>query len=540
MADSSISMHIERSPRGHFGYPVVLSIVPFLILLLTIFSLVAVGVHHPDPDYIYLMNALSAAVFRAPNHTDHPGTSLQILGAVIIDVLWILRLPFIGMGKVQQDVITHPETYLWTINLMVTALIAGAMFIFGRKVHAATNSMQAAIVGQASMFLSFPAIQALPSVTPEALMLGVTLLLAAALVPASFDRPQINDRKLAVKTGGLLGLTLATKVTAAPLVTAVFLLRYRRLVLISLVSFAVTLALVMVPVRERIIDTLHWYVALATHRGIYGEGGAGFPLPSVFLQSGVYLAQTAPDLLASGCIAAIFATLLRHRRHAVNVQWCYPLFILAGIIGIQFMLVMKHPGARYLVPAVAFACLSNAMISCVAGRLIGYQRIIATVGLVIVFTFALVNNGRMSSVWLQEQHESGVQHRMLLDRLARSGCKLIPFNASTEQFAVSFGNHFANSRHSKFLAQTYPDYIEYDFGSRLFLSFSAILDRANLNAHLANEKCVFLVGTPIEKLKDEVGIRNEDLSVVEQIENSAGGVSFGAYQLHRKADGHYF
>ncbi|MDH3554369.1 MAG: hypothetical protein OES18_00795, partial [Deltaproteobacteria bacterium] len=37
-----------------------------------------------DPEYVYLFNALNIAKFEAPRHTDHPGTTLQVLGATVI------------------------------------------------------------------------------------------------------------------------------------------------------------------------------------------------------------------------------------------------------------------------------------------------------------------------------------------------------------------------------------------------------------------------------------------------------------------------
>ena len=40
-----------------------------------------------DPEYAYLLNALNVLEGRPPEHVDHPGTTLQMFGAVVIGLL---------------------------------------------------------------------------------------------------------------------------------------------------------------------------------------------------------------------------------------------------------------------------------------------------------------------------------------------------------------------------------------------------------------------------------------------------------------------
>src|SRR5262245_51688104 len=37
-----------------------------------------------DPDYAYLFNSLVVAQVRSPGHIDHPGTTLQVFGALVL------------------------------------------------------------------------------------------------------------------------------------------------------------------------------------------------------------------------------------------------------------------------------------------------------------------------------------------------------------------------------------------------------------------------------------------------------------------------
>ena len=44
-----------------------------------------------DPDYAYLLNALSLAEGAAPSHTQHPGTTAQEMGAVVLRLAHAFR-----------------------------------------------------------------------------------------------------------------------------------------------------------------------------------------------------------------------------------------------------------------------------------------------------------------------------------------------------------------------------------------------------------------------------------------------------------------
>lgn len=76
-----------------------------------------------DPDYAYLFNGLNIAVGEAPEHTDHPGTPLQLLGAA-----WIRLL---NLGKANGDIavntIVNSEDRLGQLNLLVFILLLGAL-----------------------------------------------------------------------------------------------------------------------------------------------------------------------------------------------------------------------------------------------------------------------------------------------------------------------------------------------------------------------------------------------------------------------------
>jgi hypothetical protein len=65
-------------------------------ILLFCFPLILRSYHGPyylgynsDPAYAYLLNSLNILNGVPPGHTDHPGTTVQLLGAVGILIRWL-------------------------------------------------------------------------------------------------------------------------------------------------------------------------------------------------------------------------------------------------------------------------------------------------------------------------------------------------------------------------------------------------------------------------------------------------------------------
>jgi hypothetical protein len=87
----------------------ILGIIPFG---LTCLSLVLTKHHGPyflrnnfDPDYNYLLNSLSLLKLQTPRHTDHPGTTLQLLGAVVLLLKWLGTSLFVQRQTLTDSVL---------------------------------------------------------------------------------------------------------------------------------------------------------------------------------------------------------------------------------------------------------------------------------------------------------------------------------------------------------------------------------------------------------------------------------------------------
>src|SRR3989338_8495943 len=80
-----------------------------------------------DPSYIYLMNSMYLLDGITPIFVDHPGTTVQLLGAAVIKCLTI------GLSSAQRldRVITDPEYFLHAIHFLFITLFVVSFFAVG-------------------------------------------------------------------------------------------------------------------------------------------------------------------------------------------------------------------------------------------------------------------------------------------------------------------------------------------------------------------------------------------------------------------------
>src|SRR4051812_23398923 len=89
-------------------------VIPALMVVTTLRTGVAmgpswVGMNH-DPGLQYVLNSLNFATLRPVGHTAHPGTPVQIAGAVILRVVHLVAAP--AGEDLQAHVLANPDLYL--------------------------------------------------------------------------------------------------------------------------------------------------------------------------------------------------------------------------------------------------------------------------------------------------------------------------------------------------------------------------------------------------------------------------------------------
>src|SRR5712691_1610364 len=226
-----------------------------------------------DPESAYAMNGLAWAAGHPMMKNDHPGTTTILLVGIIIR-LWTFLA---GRSDVIEFGLKNYDAIIYAARAAEAVILSGVLLVSGVIVRNATRSWLAAILFQVAPFVSSEVLHFEIMLIPESLMVSCAILGMALVLKAALDEkgPTIG---LGATQRIILELGLSSKYLHAPLaVMGVSLLRNR-------CAFAT--AAVVGPfaffIFNRVLNPLvftggfYWLVSLATHKGIYGEGEAGF------------------------------------------------------------------------------------------------------------------------------------------------------------------------------------------------------------------------------------------------------------------------
>src|SRR6185436_19337927 len=106
----------SSTARKVFVAPLLLTLTFLLIRTLT--GPFYLGTNY-DPDYAYLFNSLNLAVFHPPRHIDHPGTPVQLVGALVLRA----QHPVASNVDLAFDTIRNSEIRLIQLNLALFVLL---------------------------------------------------------------------------------------------------------------------------------------------------------------------------------------------------------------------------------------------------------------------------------------------------------------------------------------------------------------------------------------------------------------------------------
>ena len=338
-------------------------IVPGIVLGFTAFLKLAAGPYwlasNLDPSYQYLVNGLYLIKGYVPNHTDHPGTPLQMLCCV---VCWLFN-----WGRSSEDLVTHvlidPEFYLRTVFVVLSLFTFFTSFYLGMYVFRKTNDQWAALLTQlpALGFLVMKAglfIPVVANVSPEALLVGIVNLFNICLFQNYFatkNRDTLTFLKEKSMCPGFLwgsvcGLGVAVKLTFLPVLIVPLIVLSWKNKAIFVCAFAASFFAWTIPILSKYPRLWGWVSGIITHTGTYGTGGAGIiDVHSYFLNwKSIVLGQW---VYAPFVFLALALVLWKF----VVKKWDKgTFFLLVTMIGvcIQFSVVAKHPAAHYLLPGL--------------------------------------------------------------------------------------------------------------------------------------------------------------------------------------------
>lgn len=320
-----------------------------------------------DPSYVYLINSLNLAQLSGygVGHFDHPGTTVQVLGAVAVKLFY-----FLGNNNqdIVNDVLSRPEAYLFFMNKFFVLLNCTALFFLGYFTLKVTDNFLLAILIQLSPFTSTEIFYGLIIVTPENLLIFCSLFFIASLIYYIFRLKNENPVpiQLILTWGIICGAGLVTKLNFIPvLLIPFFLIRGLKGKFYFLTFTLITFLILFSPALYNISNFLSWIEKLFINNGRYGNGEATIINESTFL-SNIKLIFTKDKLYSFAyflCLVTLITGWYSKRRKsgivisAELLKRSRLLLLIFISMNLQILLVAKHYSQYYMIPSFMLVSL---------------------------------------------------------------------------------------------------------------------------------------------------------------------------------------
>jgi len=132
-----------------------------------------------DPSYVYLVSSLNLAQLEGygVGHFDHPGTTVQVAGAVILSAYHLISSK---SEELVHDVLKRPEDYLKVINRIFGLINTVFLILLGSFVLKVTGNIIYSLLIQLSPFVSMEVFYGYIIVTPDNFLIFITLCMIGA------------------------------------------------------------------------------------------------------------------------------------------------------------------------------------------------------------------------------------------------------------------------------------------------------------------------------------------------------------------------
>jgi hypothetical protein len=509
-----------------------------------------------DPDYAYLGNSLKLAMFQAPSHTDHPGTPLQIIGAVLISVWHFFQGGNSAGADLATDVLSNPETYLYVIHTGLVILTAGSILFLGMETFKICRNLPLSMVIQSSPFVMIRAhLVSEPSrVSPDVLVFLLSQFLSLLLVKWLFQKEVGESKRWQINLGIIFGLGMASKITFLPMIWFFLLIKGTKQKIVALLVAIAAFCIATLPIVSHYPRMLGWYSALATHTGPYKTGEQGLFNPTKIWKDLDILWSIAQPFIILLIITTIISITMflgmrlgRERLKFIEQSFTlkrasYLLFLVSIAGWTQVLLALtERARSRYLAPSLGLAgfmlfalslCLIAIVVPGVTRRNNGLsQRLIAPrLGFIALCVCGIIGTQQVSSASVSIGSSAKTYQADLVKVAAlyqsqpyRQCLKVSSKRASTIESSLLFMNDWSGGSFSQILDRLYPQFVAYDKLARQFQSYSQPIPAQKVY----EQSCTLLIGEQsLKKLKIITG--NRKLKEIYQ------GKAMVVYQLKKK------
>ena len=456
-----------------------------------------------DPSYVYLINSLNLAQLSGygVGHFDHPGTPVQVIGAAVVKVFYLLTSKEPDMVV---DVLTRPESYLYAMNKTFVALNCIGLFLLGLFTNRVTKSLLMGLLIQLSPFVSMEIFFGLIICTPENLLIFVSMAFIGAMIYYLYNNNLNGKTSLGfiIAMAVISGFGLATKISFFPLLVfpLIVIAGLKRKLLFSVLTFASFVVLIM-PGLSNYDYFLNWISELILKSGKYGKGEATVINSGTFF-SNLLMIFSRDKLFSLSYIISAIALFLQFRKsnssldiNAIKLKRI--LVSLVTIFTLQIIIVAKHYAQYYMIPSFmlsVFALLVSAFviagISSESMKDKKFKFAIASMGF-LIFSWSLVHI--VSSYYEGDaQRKDAMEMVNMIEQNRNEALVISSFGSSSRECALAFSSQYAagqSNRYREILAGKSESNIFYN---QWIDQFYCLTGQQDVRSTLLNSKNILL------------------------------------------------
>jgi len=441
-------------------------IIPIIAVILAFFLKSATGPYwqFPDPCYGYLSSSLSLLKGFSPTFNYQPGTTIQILGSV---VMFLLNIGHSTAQTVRQ-VLLAPDFYLNAINLTMIVFAFITSLILGQYVYRQTGDKLATLLSQLPIlsvlslrsysFYNF-ILPVIANVSPEPLMISVTCLFNLYFLKLYFRKEHHEEIHIAIILGFICGFGIATRLTFGVFLLIPLIICRGWLKFLFLSITILSCLLWTLPIIHSYAWIWNWIVSLATHQGGYGSGDKGFTNTSLYMDNWINISCVCSSLI-SFSIGALLISLVSIIKNPKSRETFF-VWITAFNILLQLALIAKHFDDHYL---VASLMLLGPLYVLIYVNVKDKNLIFKTIVLlgIIIFIGQSLRHAWEYNLQLSEHTKETVSFNNLLHTKYPGSAfvGVYPMPMSTPEAAFFWGND-RDIRQADELSNLYPNYLAY-------------------------------------------------------------------------------
>ena len=307
-----------------------------------------------DPSYVYLLNSLTMSNLEGSGHTDHPGTPLQITGAVILKTYFYISHE---KDNITEDVIYQPEAYLRVFDHVLIFLNAIGLYISGLIIYFVFKNVMAGMIFQSIPFVSINILEVFSLIKTENFAFFFIILQIALIIKYIYD-PDRDKKKYYLYISGLIcGIILATKISFLCIVFLPLIVfpgfRQKMVFVITMISgFVISV----VPVLSNMEYFINWISNLFFHSGRYGSGDTSIINSSEFFRNILKIFSNEKFFVFSYLFlfgTSLFIFINRKKNKEIvssgEIKLCIAVLF---AMSIHILMVAKHYSSRYMFPAL--------------------------------------------------------------------------------------------------------------------------------------------------------------------------------------------